>query len=418
MPHKRAKRSLRLATSKEKGYNLAPSITDDTPRNASRVLNAWKVQSRFRDSGKTSSEDTGERRKRKRTVKPDSTQDDNKASVDQKAKDDVGRSSENGDGERGKRVKLSEEDRGDGRGGEGGKGKVQIPKIGHHETLGEYNRRIESLLRPGVTQAMKIAQRSLTNISTKPSKSLNSKNTSSKSDEEISNHPSLSSDPIPVKEFPMAARRRFNDIVQAPPSLPRLRQSSSMNYHDSDSGSKLGQKLRKTNSGDGSNMGQKSRRLHSDTGSNIRQKRESDSGISSVTGLKTREMIKSTSTKLIPQNKTTKNRNSESIEIANKVMRDNKINSHSIEHDNPRKSINRNVTLNNSRDKGESTNSEKKKNKQSMIKVGYTTGRIPLSLAQQRILGEERERVVKLYREMKVSRERLRVESLQGSKNV
>ncbi|EIW66166.1 hypothetical protein TREMEDRAFT_65768 [Tremella mesenterica DSM 1558] len=302
------------STSKEKGYNLAPSITDDTPRNASRVLNAWKVQSRFREMGKTSSEDTGERRKRKRTVRFDFTQDDKEKSVEEKAKDDLGRLSEVGDGEKGKRVKLSEGDRGDGGGGggEGGKGKVQIPKIGHHETLGEYNRRIESLLRPGVTQAMKIAQRkgegeaetergrgrqrereeapsnqlklisrSLTNISTKPSKSLNSKNTSSKSDEEISNHPSLSSDPIPVKEFPMAARRRFNDIVQAPPSLPRLRQSSSMNYHDSDTGSNMGQKSRLLSSETGSNMGQKSRRLHSDTGSNIRQKRESDSGISS-----------------------------------------------------------------------------------------------------------------------------------------
>ncbi|WVO14762.1 hypothetical protein L204_102400 [Cryptococcus depauperatus] len=115
MPHKRAKRAVREAESARKGLNLPPSLSayDDAPRSATRILNSWKVQQRFRESGRKTSEDTGEPR--------------HSLSVDKdKRKERAGMQS--------------------------------ISKIMPQETLAEYNRRVEISLRPSVSNAIKSAE--------------------------------------------------------------------------------------------------------------------------------------------------------------------------------------------------------------------------------------------------------------------
>ncbi|WVQ77412.1 hypothetical protein IAR50_007097 [Cryptococcus sp. DSM 104548] len=121
MPHKRSKKSVRDAEAAKRGKNLAPSDDknpyDDTPRGATRIFNSIDLQTKFRASGRKNSEDTGERR-----------------------------------GPSGAGKDANGKDKGK------GKGKEPLPKIMPQETLGEYNRRIESLLRPAVSSAIKTAE--------------------------------------------------------------------------------------------------------------------------------------------------------------------------------------------------------------------------------------------------------------------
>ncbi|WWC99038.1 hypothetical protein V866_005932 [Kwoniella sp. B9012] len=236
MPHKRAKRSVREAETAKKGTNLAPSSKslnsayDDTPKSASRIISGWKFQSEFRKSGKTNSEDTGEYSKPSNSNSNSSTT--------------------NGKG-KGKAVDKSE-----------------IPKILPNETLGEYNRRIENLLRSGVskaikdaasTKALEVAQANrdkkvrkrkaklekLIKDGKVPKEALEKylKEVREKEEQRNDNHSKgkrkrdneedeeLHEDgqgkqTRPAKEFKeMEGPRRLNDIVQAPPQLPHLRKS-------------------------------------------------------------------------------------------------------------------------------------------------------------------------------------------------
>ncbi|BEJ05652.1 hypothetical protein CcaverHIS641_0301740 [Cutaneotrichosporon cavernicola] len=181
MPHKRAKRSVRVAERAKMGYSLPPSKNDqeDMPRGAMRILNAGKVQAAFRASGRTTSEDTGERkRSHEETNTPN------------------------------KRRKEKEE----------------LPKIAPHESLGEYNRRVEALLRDGVSGAIKKAEaakgaaKSVAEEEKKAriAKAQGKKEAEKKEEGEVRFNK-------PEKAFKEVERRRLNDIVQAPPSLPRLR---------------------------------------------------------------------------------------------------------------------------------------------------------------------------------------------------
>ncbi|ODN87124.1 hypothetical protein L198_07126 [Cryptococcus wingfieldii CBS 7118] len=230
MPHKRSKKSVRDAETAKKGKNLAPSDTknpyDDTPRGATRIFTSIDLQTKFRASGRTNSEDTGERRGLPGTGK-------------------------------GANVK--------------GKGKEALPKIMPQETLGEYNRRIESLLRPAVSSAIKTAENQRQaevaderrgkkerkrrarleklikegkvdkkvleefekSVKEKKRKREQGKGGDSESEEEEGERggkkQKQQQQQKEQKEFKAAtstsAPRRLNDIAQAPPSLPQLKRA-------------------------------------------------------------------------------------------------------------------------------------------------------------------------------------------------
>ncbi|WWC87621.1 uncharacterized protein L201_002511 [Kwoniella dendrophila CBS 6074] len=248
MPHKRSKKSVRDAETAKRGSNLPPSakattsLYDDTPKSATRIISGWKFQSEFRGSGRTNSEDTGERDKLKIATSKQNTKN--------------GQSSSSA----GKVIST-----------EKGKGKEKLPSILPNESLGEYNRRIESILRPGVSKAMKDAESSkqleisnllkdkkinkkkskleklikdgklpkeaLTNFlkeqEQKEKDKLNKRKRNDNDDlddddeEEGSENDEEKKRRKPIKEFKEIEKpRRLNDIVQAPPQLPHLRKSS------------------------------------------------------------------------------------------------------------------------------------------------------------------------------------------------
>ncbi|WVQ83468.1 hypothetical protein IAT38_005609 [Cryptococcus sp. DSM 104549] len=237
MPHKRAKRSVREAEQSKKGYNLDPSTSsyNDTPGSAARILNSWKVQSAFRESGRKTSEDTGAGGR--------------KGAPGKEGGKDAG-----GKG------------KGKSAGAEGGEKeeKTKLPKILPQESLGEYNRRIESLLRPSVSKAIKDAAgvkaaeeaaarrekkerkkrarlEKLVKEGKLPASALDEKKRKrDDEDDEGSGAEGEDGDgsegeeggevgPKRKKEKTFAtapAPRRLNDIVQAPPSLPHLKRAS------------------------------------------------------------------------------------------------------------------------------------------------------------------------------------------------
>lgn len=152
------------------------------PRGAMRILNAGKVQAAFRAAGRTTSEDTGER-KRPRD-------------------DDAGTGS--------KRQK---------------KDKAELPKIAPNESLGEYNRRIEALLRPSVGGAIKKAEAARgaakkQGEDEKKARVAKAQGKTGVEKEEVETEVRFNK---PEKSFAQKERRRLNDVAQAPPSLPRLR---------------------------------------------------------------------------------------------------------------------------------------------------------------------------------------------------
>ncbi|TXT06995.1 uncharacterized protein COLE_06326 [Cutaneotrichosporon oleaginosum] len=152
------------------------------PRGAMRILNAGKVQAAFRAAGRKNSEDTGERKR---------------------ARDDDGATER-------KRPKTEE----------------GLPKIAPHESLGEYNRRIEALLRPGVSGAIKKAEAA--RGAAKKAAEDEKRARIAKAQGKVANGPEKEEKGEvkfnkPEKTFAEKERRRLNDVAQAPPSLPRLR---------------------------------------------------------------------------------------------------------------------------------------------------------------------------------------------------
>ncbi|ORY27631.1 hypothetical protein BCR39DRAFT_537509 [Naematelia encephala] len=244
MPHKRAKRSVRTAETAKKGSNLAPpqsSTHDDTPSSASRILNSLAARTAFRASGRTSSEDIGGYIPKSKRIKIDSSTSTSTKHLNQvknsngsgkinsnnnvttKVNNTNGLTSKvnNNDNTRGKGGKEREES------GTDNRNKVEIKKIMPHETLREYNQRVESTLRPGLNKAMKLARSS---DPSKKSKS-NSKSKSQPQQDPTSTSTSTSASTSSsslgkTKEFkPIPGPRRLNDIVQAPPQLPSLRRT-------------------------------------------------------------------------------------------------------------------------------------------------------------------------------------------------
>jgi hypothetical protein len=189
-----------------RGYNLAPAQSkdyNDTPRGALRVFDSIKLQSQFRASGRTSSEDTGERKSKKRKL-----DDGLKAGESSKAKE-------------GKETSTG--------GQNGQKKKDPLPKIRDNESISDYNRRIESLLRPGVAKAIKSAN-SLKSQREKEAKDAKKNRKAMQGvpvvveeKEEPKKRPGVHDVNDPAKEFRTITSRRLNDIVQAPPMLDHLR---------------------------------------------------------------------------------------------------------------------------------------------------------------------------------------------------
>lgn len=221
-----------------RGYNLAPSsMKDDTPKGALRILNAAKVQAAFRKQGRVTSEDTGEhtlKRKRGEEKKAAKSSDDSKANEPAKIRTEADKEAAKAE----KAAKASGEE-----GGKKKAGKPEIPKIGPNETLGEYNRRVEALMRGSVNKAIKSAEA----LKGQQIQALKAEKAARRAAAQAGLPPpkpgsSFSSNPLPAgaagKKEPSPSpepeertfaeapqRRRLNDIALAPPQLPKMRQA-------------------------------------------------------------------------------------------------------------------------------------------------------------------------------------------------
>jgi hypothetical protein len=94
--------------------------------------------------------------------------------------------------------------------------------------LADYNRRIESLLRPGVAKAIKSAN-SVKSQQEKEAKQAKQKRKQGLVEPEVEAEPEVQKRKgvhdvnDPAKEFKTVQRRRLNDVVQAPPVLDHLK---------------------------------------------------------------------------------------------------------------------------------------------------------------------------------------------------
>jgi hypothetical protein len=239
-------------TSSLRGSNLAPTSSSreyDAPRGALRILNAGKVQSAFRSSGRVSSEDTGERRPRARPAKPEQAE----AGPSKRKRDDG--EGAGGDGAIGTGTKKTK-----GQGQGKGKHGDALPRIMPNESLGAYNRRVEATLRGGVSQAIRsanairaaqdreAAEAKKKRIATAQGKAGGAAagGTADDGDEDDDegangkgkvkgkggkgdNNGEWKFEDRPVVVLPeKAAPRRLNDIAQAPPTLPKLKQNTKL----------------------------------------------------------------------------------------------------------------------------------------------------------------------------------------------
>ncbi|KAI9632234.1 uncharacterized protein MKK02DRAFT_40538 [Dioszegia hungarica] len=224
MPHKRAKHSVRVEEHKKKGFNHDPSPSstrDDTPRSASRILNALTSREKFRERGGRSGEDTGEFRPKKKKQSAAGTTEP----VSAFAKEPV-------------LVKGKEKEKATEKGKD--KKAEAIPSILPHEKLGDYNRRIEAILRPGVNKAIKTAKSARADAvkAAKEKKGAPAGTGTAAAEEDAAGDGKkrkrsteegdyLEPENRPVKVFaPKPAPRRLNDIAQAPPQLPQLRRAT------------------------------------------------------------------------------------------------------------------------------------------------------------------------------------------------
>ncbi|KAL0563559.1 hypothetical protein V5O48_018507 [Marasmius crinis-equi] len=197
MPHKRAKRSVREKERAERGHDLAPTKShhalkeEAIPKSAARVLNAMKIREDFR--------------KRKREAEE---------------------GGEGGDGG-GKRRKKGKDAK-----GEKEKEKGAVGGILPGESLEHYNKRVETTMRPLVRSAVKTSLA----VTRGAQKQEELEKKASKKD----NKAKQKEDPPPEEKeketvkheratefqtLSTSAPKRLNDIVQAPPEMPRLRKA-------------------------------------------------------------------------------------------------------------------------------------------------------------------------------------------------
>lgn len=220
------------------GSNLAPSqgaTYDDAPRGAMRVLNSMSTQAAFRAKGLKSSEDTGERKPKPKPAPSAST-------LTSKTSTSAGGSSKAGSGSSAEKpikakpakdmqnpsstpAPASASAKG---------GKASIPSIMPHESLGEYNRRVESIMRAGVSQAIKSAnktkaeQEKQARLAKEERRRLAQTGGKAGTDSKADTAPASGKRKHDVSDAALefaekSGPRRLNDIAQAPPSLPTLR---------------------------------------------------------------------------------------------------------------------------------------------------------------------------------------------------
>ena len=168
-------------------------------------MNAWKVQQDFRAAQRISSEDTGEyvpKRKRQHESASGEAGPSTLPRIEKKKK---------GNGEREERLRIRE-----------------------GETVAEFNRRVEAALRPGVAQAMKTASaaREAERAADKEAKAAGKGKGNGKAvSKDREKGKDESADEFQFEDRPVitfaekSQRKRLNDIVQAPPTLPHLRKS-------------------------------------------------------------------------------------------------------------------------------------------------------------------------------------------------
>ena len=212
-----------------------------------RVLNSMSTQAAFRAKGLRSSEDTGERKPKPKPTPASKSSSSNPGSSSK------GSTSTSTSSDKTAKLKPKAKDMQNpstvpnppsAKGSGGGGNKSSIPSIMPHESLGEYNRRVESVMRSGVSQAIKSAnktkaeqekaarlakeERRKASMAGKPDPLLassksegdNEKGSAAKSSGTKRKH-DVTDAPLEFAE--KSGPRRLNDIAQAPPSLPKLR---------------------------------------------------------------------------------------------------------------------------------------------------------------------------------------------------
>ena len=192
-----------------------------------RILNGMATQQNFRAKGGRSSEDTGERRPKKASAAS--------SKGDQSGAGKVAEPTNQNSKGKGK-GKASETENGEGKSKKGEKEKV--PGIMPHESLAEYNRRIESILRPGVSAAIKSANHRKKDMEKEAQRAKEDRKRRAKEAEEAEGEAEEEGGAAaggkgkkrkhdvsdPALEFASApTTRRLNDIAEAPPQLPTLR---------------------------------------------------------------------------------------------------------------------------------------------------------------------------------------------------
>lgn len=203
------------------------------PKGALRILNAAKVQAAFRQKGRVTSEDTGEhslKRKREKASK-DKGKGKAEAEAPETTEKKIRTEAERDAARAAKETAATAEKP---------QKKPTIPKIGPNETLGEYNRRVEALMRGSVNKAIKAAE------------SLKGQQIQALKEEKAARRAKALGLPVPAKRAPSPSpepdsepertfaeapqRRRLNDVALAPPQLPKMRQAKK---HSSEIGSKI-----------------------------------------------------------------------------------------------------------------------------------------------------------------------------------
>ena len=171
-----------------------------------------QTQKAFRSSGRKNSEDTGERRKKRKLPLPSN----GNVKEDETDRPEAGPS--------GLANLMQNDNEGKRKAKSKANGDVGKPQIMPHESLGDYNRRVETLYRPEVSKAIKSASasRKAQAEALKGKGKQKEETLEGRGQEEVGLDGTRMDDTGRKRkaEFdPVPTPRRLNDIVQAPPNL-------------------------------------------------------------------------------------------------------------------------------------------------------------------------------------------------------
>ncbi|KAF9265634.1 hypothetical protein L218DRAFT_859917 [Marasmius fiardii PR-910] len=186
MPHKRAKKSVRDKQRSERGHDLPPVKTkqhdEDIPKSAARVLNALKTRELHKN--------------RKRELEEGGAEDDEGLKKKRRKKD--------------------------------GNEKEKVSGILPGESLQHYNKRVEDNMRPLVRSAVKTSLATIRGAEKKKRQEKEKKGKDKKEEDKEEEETPTSIDkhahkPKEFQSLSTSTPKRLNDIVQAPPEMPRLK---------------------------------------------------------------------------------------------------------------------------------------------------------------------------------------------------